>query len=329
MIDIAQDLLLRDLDESGVIDHLAFKGGTALRKLYAGSAGRFSTDLDFSVRSAGEDMGAVVELLVEAIEGTECGPFRYGIRHRRGKPYVTIESDLGNLETLTCKLDVNPPPWLPTERRAWAPMPIHARYGGPLPELNVIQIEENIAEKIARLNRVTPARDAYDLVWIMRNRPRLGRRTGSARRRREPLSPGPRPDCGVERRYLPTKRTPTYSRSPGTFAWPPCWRARARRSKRAPNSKRRCDCARASVGSKAPTGSMRPRPGSRSRACCPTPTGRPSWDAAGKVITLPVKLEPNHSYEFWLNRGSLQAFRTVKGVPLASVHVTFSTGPAR
>ena len=175
VVDIAQDLLLRDLDESGVIDHLAFQGGTALRKLYAGSAGRFSTDLDFSVRSAGEDMGAVVELLVEAIEGTECGPFRYGIRHRRGKPYMTIESDLGNLETLTCKLDVNPPPWLPTERRSWAPMPIHARYGGPLPELNVIQIEENIAEKIARLNRVTPARDAYDLVWIMRNRPRLGR----------------------------------------------------------------------------------------------------------------------------------------------------------
>lgn len=54
-------------------------------------------------------------------------------------------------------------------------MPIHDHYDGPLPELNVIQIEENIAEKIARLNRATPARDAYDLVWIMRNRPRLGR----------------------------------------------------------------------------------------------------------------------------------------------------------
>jgi Domain of unknown function (DUF4932)/Bacterial Ig-like domain len=61
----------------------------------------------------------------------------------------------------------------------------------------------------------------------------------------------------------------------------------------------------------------------------PITTGRPSWDAAGKVITLPVKLEPNHSYEFWLNRGRLQAFRSAKGVPLASVHVTFRTGPAR
>ncbi len=54
-------------------------------------------------------------------------------------------------------------------------MPVHAQYGGPLPDLCVIRIEENIAEKIARMNRVTPARDAYDLVWIMRNRRSLGR----------------------------------------------------------------------------------------------------------------------------------------------------------
>lgn len=175
LVDIAQDLLLRHLDESGVVDDLAFKGGTALRKLFAGNAGRFSTDMDFSVRSAAEDMSAVVDLLVEAITDVRCGPFRYGILLRRGKPHVTIESDLGRIETLTCKLDVNPPPWLPTEQRTWVPMPIHAHYGGPLPKLNVIQIEENMAEKIARLNRVTPARDAYDLVWIMRNRIRLGR----------------------------------------------------------------------------------------------------------------------------------------------------------
>jgi predicted nucleotidyltransferase component of viral defense system len=32
IIDIAQDLLLAALDEDGVLDHLVFKGGTALRK---------------------------------------------------------------------------------------------------------------------------------------------------------------------------------------------------------------------------------------------------------------------------------------------------------
>jgi predicted nucleotidyltransferase component of viral defense system len=49
-VDVAQDLLLRYLDEIGLLDELAFKGGTSLRKLYAGAQGRFSLDLDFSVR---------------------------------------------------------------------------------------------------------------------------------------------------------------------------------------------------------------------------------------------------------------------------------------
>lgn len=55
LIDIAQDLLLARLHEQGVFEHLVFKGGTALRKLYAGNAGRFSTDLDFSVREPSDD----------------------------------------------------------------------------------------------------------------------------------------------------------------------------------------------------------------------------------------------------------------------------------
>lgn len=50
LIDIAEDLLLAHLDDQGIFEHLVFKGGTALRKLYAGNAGRFSTDLDLRAR---------------------------------------------------------------------------------------------------------------------------------------------------------------------------------------------------------------------------------------------------------------------------------------
>src|SRR5882672_9091844 len=35
ILDIAQDLLLRELHEANALDELVFKGGTALRKLYA------------------------------------------------------------------------------------------------------------------------------------------------------------------------------------------------------------------------------------------------------------------------------------------------------
>jgi hypothetical protein len=48
-------------------------------------------------------------------------------------------------------------------------MDIHGQYGDPpLPELPVVRMEENLAEKIARLNRATTARDMYDLRWVGR-----------------------------------------------------------------------------------------------------------------------------------------------------------------
>jgi nucleotidyltransferase AbiEii toxin of type IV toxin-antitoxin system len=54
-------------------------------------------------------------------------------------------------------------------------MPVHATYGKrPLPALQVIRMEENLAEKISRLNRTTTARDMYDLAWVAQHQRDLG-----------------------------------------------------------------------------------------------------------------------------------------------------------
>lgn len=176
IVDIAQDLLLRHLQGIGILDALAFKGGTSLRKLYAGNAGRFSLDLDFAAVAIGADPDDALTNLIAAIEGLTIGPFRYGVTERRGKWTLSYDHDYGG-ETagLFSKLDLNPPPWLPPVRRGWRPLPVHAQYGPPaLPELQIIRLEENLAEKIARLNRATPARDMYDLRWVMTNSPVTG-----------------------------------------------------------------------------------------------------------------------------------------------------------
>ena len=47
--DVVLTYALRALLDASVMDHLAFKGGTCLRKLIFGSAGRFSEDLDFTL----------------------------------------------------------------------------------------------------------------------------------------------------------------------------------------------------------------------------------------------------------------------------------------
>ena len=47
--DVVLTYALHGLVEDGVMDHLAFKGGTCLRKMVFGSVGRFSEDLDFTL----------------------------------------------------------------------------------------------------------------------------------------------------------------------------------------------------------------------------------------------------------------------------------------
>jgi hypothetical protein len=57
----------------------------------------------------------------------------------------------------------------------------------------------------------------------------------------------------------------------------------------------------------------------------PETTGQPHYDAARTTWTVPVKLQPDWSYEFWLNWGQFDTFRSAEGVPLDPVHVTFKT----
>lgn len=170
IIDIAQDLLLAHLHERGMFEHLVFKGGTALRKLYAGSAGRFSTDLDFSVRYPDEDPSAIADLLRGQIDGHQIDGFRYAVEEHRGKYRVKYETPFGTVGNLTTKLDIGPPPWLPPDERGWIKLAIHDAYDLPT-SVAVMALIENMSEKIARLTKRTPARDMYDLVWIATTSP--------------------------------------------------------------------------------------------------------------------------------------------------------------
>lgn len=166
VVDVAQDLLLRELQEKGVLASIAIKGGTAIRKLYAGNEGRFSLDLDFAVANIGQSRDEATLAFVAAADGLSIGPFTYGIAERRGKWSVTFASRFVAEPKLRTKLDFSPAPWLEPIAATWVPMPIHKRYGGSLPKIKTIRLEENVAEKIARLNRTTAARDMYDLAWL-------------------------------------------------------------------------------------------------------------------------------------------------------------------
>lgn len=164
IIDIAQDHLLYRLAESGVFDlGVSLKGGTAIRKLRAGNAGRFSTDLDF----AGVD-DAAADLLVEVVDGAKVGPFGFSLEPLDGtrRMRVLIASPFGETE-VPARLDLGRRPlWLRPEVLSELPLPIHERYDFALPPVPTARIEEVVAEKLARYRRGSLARDLYDLAWL-------------------------------------------------------------------------------------------------------------------------------------------------------------------
>ena len=65
--EIVLTYFLQLMAERGILDKLAFKGGTCLRKVFIGSGGRFSTDLDFT-RVEEHDHEDVILVMMEAFE---------------------------------------------------------------------------------------------------------------------------------------------------------------------------------------------------------------------------------------------------------------------
>ncbi|CAN5422580.1 nucleotidyl transferase AbiEii/AbiGii toxin family protein [soil metagenome] len=169
ILDIAQDFLLAHLAERGVFDLVIFKGGTALRKLFAGAQGRFSTDIDLAAVDVEGDRNALAEMVAAECSVT-LGPFAFNAAHSRGRWQIAVTSEFGN-PSLKMKLDVGPPCWLRSESRAFVQTSTQQRYGFVPPALNCMRLEEMLAEKIARLARKATARDASDLVWVAQTSP--------------------------------------------------------------------------------------------------------------------------------------------------------------
>src|SRR6266446_10570443 len=70
--DIVLTYLLQLLHEKGITEHVAFKGGTMLRKMIFGPRGRYSTDLDFTLRSDFTDE-QVMEMMLDALSAPYNG----------------------------------------------------------------------------------------------------------------------------------------------------------------------------------------------------------------------------------------------------------------
>ena len=56
-----------------------------------------------------------------------------------------------------------------------------------------------------------------------------------------------------------------------------------------------------------------------------TPLGKPRYESDQKTCILKVKLEPNKTYAFWINRGQYQNFKDQQGHPAVPYLLSFQT----
>jgi predicted nucleotidyltransferase component of viral defense system len=169
--EVVLTFLLQLLSERGVLARLAFKGGTCLRKMYVGSQGRFSTDLDFTALEEHDHEDVILEMMdaftqpfhdirfhipEDAYYDTQDG-LSWGVNPVYTHDWNQAESEI--------KLQISrrETPTLPTETRAQ----IEQSYFKMLPfapaDIACLALPEILAEKIRACYQRNKARDIYDL----------------------------------------------------------------------------------------------------------------------------------------------------------------------
>jgi predicted nucleotidyltransferase component of viral defense system len=166
--------LLQLLSERGILDRLAFKGGTCLRKMFLGTQGRFSTDLDFTGIEDHDHEEVVLDIMA-AFEQPYYG-IQFAIPDEGyyetqdgmswgANPTYSHDWNQGESE-IKLQISRRETPTLPTERRTQ----IFQNYFRFLPfapgDIVCLALPEIVAEKIRACYQRNKARDIYDLAMF-------------------------------------------------------------------------------------------------------------------------------------------------------------------
>ncbi len=170
--EVVLTFLLQLLSERGILDRLVFKGGTCLRKMFIGSQGRFSTDLDFTAIEEHDHEDVILAMMGAFEEEFHGIRFRIpddsyyetldGLSWGVNPTYTHEWNGGGDSEIklqISCRERPTLEPGLKPQREQ--------SYFGLLPftpaEVNCLALPEILAEKIRACYQRNKARDIYDL----------------------------------------------------------------------------------------------------------------------------------------------------------------------
>lgn len=166
--DVVLTYALRALLDAGIMDHLAFKGGTCLRKLIFGSAGRFSEDLDFTLDSTRPEDDVLTDL-VEVFNAEH-----HGVRFTFEEYYKTEDdtsfggdvhyehawNDAGHFRL---QVSLRERPTLPVVASAMKAQAYFSYLEFDLFDVRALEAVEMVAEKVRAAFQRVKVRDLYDL----------------------------------------------------------------------------------------------------------------------------------------------------------------------
>lgn len=166
--DVVLTYALRALFDAGVMDYLAFKGGTCLRKLIFGSTGRFSEDLDFTLDGDRPDDDVLTDLV--AVFNAE----HYHIAFSFDEYYKTNDNTSFGGEVLyshswndagrfRLQVSLRERPTLPVVPRSMKPQAYFSYLEFGLFDVRSLEAIEMIAEKVRAAFQRAKVRDLYDL----------------------------------------------------------------------------------------------------------------------------------------------------------------------
>jgi predicted nucleotidyltransferase component of viral defense system len=172
-IDVILTHLLQLFMDKGVMDHLAFKGGTMLRKMMFGPRGRLSTDLDFTCRT---DI-PVDDLMMMMLEALSAPYHGLSFRFDRDRDWYLTDDGCAanpvcfhddNQKGVKIKLQVSTRerPVMPVAPAAQIEQEYFRLLGFAPAAIPSLAFEEVVAEKIRAASQRSKIRDLHDLAEI-------------------------------------------------------------------------------------------------------------------------------------------------------------------
>ncbi len=146
-------------------ENLAFRGGTALNKLFIDPPARFSEDIDL-VQINSEPIGETLDQLRSAIDHW-LGKPKWKITRRSVKIYYTYESVDG--EPIKLKIEINTTEHFHLKELKKEKLSVNSEWFSGEADLLVYQFDEMIATKIKALYQRRKGRDLFD-TWMVLNR---------------------------------------------------------------------------------------------------------------------------------------------------------------